>query len=151
LINVIQCEKRIRHALSQFTTRSGTSLPLRWMAPESLLDNCIEYSYATDVWSFGVLIWEMFTLGIPYGVLLDPTNAFGFVHSGGILSSPPYCPAQLWSIVTECFEKNPLKRPSFRDIVMKIQKILDEDKFLDEKIPLNEVQLERKETFYNYY
>ncbi|EJW79529.1 TK/KIN6 protein kinase [Wuchereria bancrofti] len=76
-----------------YSGRSGR-LPLKWMAPESL--RSYEYSIKTDVWSYGILLYEIFSFGeVPYA-LLQTTEILDFLNSGARLSQPQYCPANMF-------------------------------------------------------
>lgn len=68
-------------------------LPIRWMAPESLCDGV--YTTKSDVWSFGIVIWEIMTLGyLPYNGL-NNLECVDFVMNGGTLKIPSYCPKEM--------------------------------------------------------
>ena len=85
--------------------------PIRWMAPESLDDR--EFSPASDVWSFGVLLWEMYYPNqLPYAEF-NNVQVLSKVLSGHRLSIPPAYPASVASIMKACWQKKPEKRPSF--------------------------------------
>ena len=53
----------------------GQSLPVRWMSPEALIRG--EYSRATDVWMFGVFVWELFALEMPFNDIFDGAELAG--------------------------------------------------------------------------
>ena len=85
--------------------------PIRWMAPESL-DNR-EFSPASDVWSFGVLLWEMYYPNkLPY-TELNNVQVPMKVHLGHRLSIPTAYPSTVASIMKACWQRKPEKRPSF--------------------------------------
>jgi serine/threonine protein kinase len=85
--------------------------PIRWMAPESL-DNR-EFSPATDVWSFGVLLWEMYYPNqLPY-TELNSVQVLSKVLSGHRLPIPPNYPPTVARIMKACWQREPEKRPSF--------------------------------------
>ena len=85
--------------------------PIRWMAPESL-DNR-EFSPATDVWSFGVLLWEMYYPNqLPYAEL-NSVQVLSKVLSGHRLPIPPNYPSTVARIMKACWQREPEKRPSF--------------------------------------
>ena len=68
-------------------------LPVRWMAPESLLDGM--FTSYSDVWSYGIVLWEMATLGsIPYQGLSNE-GVLKFVRMGGVVDKPENCPDKL--------------------------------------------------------
>ena len=90
--------------------------PIRWMAPESFTEK--KYSPASDVWSFGILIWEMFNpTKIPYEDL-DNMQCAVYITSGYRLPIPPDCPSTVANIIKACWQKKASKRPSFLLISM---------------------------------
>jgi len=93
----------------------------------------------TDVWSFAVVIWELFTLGVPYFLLSTDSMVIDFVRRGYQLQKPFYCDENLWKVVKKCFNMNPATRPRFKELVNKIEKILDK-RVIDEQILLRETE-----------
>ena len=94
----------------------------RWMAPESLYDNV--YSTKSDVWSFGVLMWEVVTLGsVPYPGL-QPSEVMKKVNAGYRLEKPEHCKRELYNIMVKCWEKEPKERPTFSDLVRDFEQLL---------------------------
>ncbi|XP_038510661.1 proto-oncogene tyrosine-protein kinase ROS isoform X3 [Canis lupus familiaris] len=94
-------------------------LPVRWMAPESLMDGI--FTTQSDVWSFGILIWEILTLGhqpYPTHSNLDVLN---YVQTGGRLEPPKNCPDDLWNLLTQCWAQEPDQRPTFHKIQDQLQ------------------------------
>ncbi|GFY37051.1 insulin receptor [Trichonephila inaurata madagascariensis] len=90
-------------------------LPVRWMAPECLKDGL--FSSQSDVWSYGVVLWEMATLASqPYQGLANE-QVLHFVISGGKMSKPENCPAKLYAIMELCWAKNPKARPTFTELI----------------------------------
>ncbi|KAI6170394.1 Protein kinase domain-containing protein [Aphelenchoides bicaudatus] len=76
----------------------GGKLPIRWMAIESLKDYV--YSQKTDVWSYGVLLYELFTLGdLPY---VHVENILAFIESGKRLEKPNYCSEEVYKLMLDC-------------------------------------------------
>ncbi|EDW79672.1 uncharacterized protein Dwil_GK17895 [Drosophila willistoni] len=93
----------------QFT--QGGRWPIRWYAPESF-NNGI-FSHASDVWSFGVTLWEMFSLGAPpYGDIRN-VDAIKLVDSGQRLPQPDLCPAYIYAVMQSCWLERPKERPNF--------------------------------------
>ncbi|KAH8405153.1 hypothetical protein KR222_005442 [Zaprionus bogoriensis] len=93
----------------QFT--QGGRWPIRWYAPESF-NNGI-FSHASDVWSFGVTLWEIFALGAPpYGDILN-VDAIKLVDSGQRLPQPDLCPAYIFAVMQSCWNYHPKERPTF--------------------------------------
>lgn len=105
-----------------YERKSEGRLPIRWMAPESLYDNI--FSSKTDVWSFGVLLWEIVTLGsTPY-----PGMAAGDVikkiRDGYRLEKPDHCKRELYNIMYYCWAKDSKERPSFVELAQTLEKLL---------------------------
>ncbi|XP_008046752.1 proto-oncogene tyrosine-protein kinase ROS-like [Carlito syrichta] len=102
-----------------YRKRGEGLLPVRWMAPESLTDGI--FTTQSDVWSFGILIWEILTLGhqpYPAHSNLDVLN---YVQTGGRLEPPRNCPDDLWNLMTQCWAQEPDQRPPFHRIQDQLQ------------------------------
>nr|XP_043068213.1 insulin-like receptor [Drosophila bipectinata] len=97
--------------------RKGTKglLPVRWMAPESLRDGV--YSSASDVFSFGVVLWEMATLAAQPYQGLSNEQVLRFVIDGGVMERPENCPDLLHRLMERCWRHRYSARPSFMDII----------------------------------
>ncbi|XP_077488496.1 hepatocyte growth factor receptor-like isoform X2 [Amblyomma americanum] len=96
----------------------GTKLPLRWMAPESVEKGI--YNYKTDVWAYGVLLWEVMTWGeTPYSSM-EPWDILEFLNEGLRLQLPKSCPPELYQIMLQCWHQDPAKRPPFSELVTDI-------------------------------
>jgi serine/threonine protein kinase len=109
--------------MSRMTEKGGTSSqtksdtgPLKWMAPESIRSRM--YSVKSDVWGFGVTIWEIVSRQEPYADLDAVQTALDVTHNGRRLEIPEYCPPVLKEIMTSCFQTAPEDRPDF-DIISK--------------------------------
>ncbi|CAL1296241.1 unnamed protein product [Larinioides sclopetarius] len=86
-------------------------LPVRWMAPESLVYGV--FTIQSDIWAFGVLLWEVITLGMqPYPARTNMEVLY-YVRSGGCLDRPENCPDELFEIMTDCWKYDADRRPSF--------------------------------------
>ncbi|XP_051711345.2 proto-oncogene tyrosine-protein kinase ROS isoform X1 [Oryctolagus cuniculus] len=102
-----------------YRKRGEGLLPVRWMAPESLMDGI--FTTQSDVWSFGILIWEILTLGhqpYPAHSNLDVLN---YVQTGGRLEPPRNCPDDLWNLMTQCWAQESDQRSSFHKIQDQLQ------------------------------
>jgi len=94
-------------------------LPVRWMALESLED--YTYNTKTDVWSFGVLLWEIESEGkMPYSGL-GGMEIVEFIKSGKRLTKPERCPDEIYDIMMLCWRPEPSERPSFAELVTSIE------------------------------
>ncbi|KAK0061791.1 venus kinase receptor [Biomphalaria pfeifferi] len=90
-------------------------LPVRWTAPEALKDGI--YSAKSDIWSFGVLVFEIVTFGsFPYQGLSN-SEVLDYVIKGNLLSLPEKCPAELKSFIRWCMSNDPGYRPDLVDIL----------------------------------
>ena len=88
----------------------------RWAAPESLRRS--QFSQQSDVWSFGVLCWELLSQGDdPYFLESSDKDVRTIVIGGGNLERPDECSDSFWAIMGQCWEKSPKNRPSFTEIV----------------------------------
>ncbi len=116
-----------RHVMGNniYERKSQGKLPIRWMAPESLYDNC--YTTKSDVWSFGVLMWEIVALGSTPYPGKSPSEVMEFVRDGGRLEKPPHCDRRLYNIMSYCWSKSPEDRPDFASLVEDFQQLLVQD------------------------
>ncbi|KYO22249.1 inactive tyrosine-protein kinase 7 [Alligator mississippiensis] len=90
-------------------------VPLRWMPPEAVLED--EFSTKSDVWSFGVLLWEVFTHGeLPHSKLTDDEVLAGLQSGKVKLPHPEGCPSKLYKLMQRCWAPSPKDRPSFSEI-----------------------------------
>ena len=95
-------------------------LPLKWMALESIQDQV--FTTKSDVWSFGVVVWEVFSYGrAPFGNL-TAVEVGRALESGSRLERPVDCPVQVFSIAETCWALSPDARPSFRELGQRLQK-----------------------------
>ena len=91
-------------------------VPVKWLSPESLRDHL--YTTKSDVWSFGVLIWEILTHGQrPYGKKTFSEVIFYICHRKGHLDIPTLCPTSLNNLLLKCWNFHPENRPSFAAIL----------------------------------
>lgn len=98
---------------------SSALLPVRWMAPEAL--NALQFSHQTDVWSYGILLWELYTFGgQPYAGLSNQ-EAIEQVRDLQLLSCPDQCPARMYGLMRECWEEDPSDRAPFSEICSRLR------------------------------
>ncbi|XP_072137464.1 tyrosine-protein kinase Fer [Mobula birostris] len=89
-------------------------IPIKWTAPEAL--NYGRYSSESDVWSFGILLWETFSLGVcPYPGMTNQ-QAREQVEKGYRMSAPQKCPEDIYNLMLKCWEYKPENRPNFSDV-----------------------------------
>lgn len=104
-----------------YRKRGEGLLPVRWMAPESLIDGV--FTKYSDVWSFGVLLWEIVTLGKQPYPAYSNLEVLHLVRSGGRLPSPTNCPDDIYDLMQKCWHKEPNMRPSFRYIQDRVEQL----------------------------
>nr|KAF6366201.1 FER tyrosine kinase [Pipistrellus kuhlii] len=89
-------------------------IPIKWTAPEAL--NYGRYSSESDVWSFGILLWETFSFGVcPYPGMTNQ-QAREQVERGYRMSAPQNCPEEIFKIMVRCWDYKPENRPRFSDL-----------------------------------
>ena len=89
-------------------------LPVKWMPPEAFLDGI--FTSKTDVWSFGILLWEVMSLGyMPYPGRGNQ-EVMQLVTNGGRLEPPNYCPGPVYRLMCQCWHPIPEERPCFSTI-----------------------------------
>uniref|UniRef100_A0A672QVE7 Tyrosine-protein kinase n=1 Tax=Sinocyclocheilus grahami TaxID=75366 RepID=A0A672QVE7_SINGR len=92
-------------------------IPVKWTAPEAL--NYGRYTTESDVWSFGVLLWETFSRGVtPYTIPHNMNNqqTRDEVERGYRMPAPNNCPGEIYALMCQCWQYDPRKRPSFRKL-----------------------------------
>ncbi|XP_058133002.1 vascular endothelial growth factor receptor 1 [Dasypus novemcinctus] len=123
-----------------YVRKGDTRLPLKWMAPESIFDKI--YSTKSDVWSYGVLLWEIFSLGgSPYpGVQMDE-DFCSRLKEGMRMRAPEYATPEIYQIMLDCWHKDPKERPRFSELVEKLGDLLQANVQKDGKdyIPLSTI------------
>ncbi|KAM7055400.1 high affinity nerve growth factor receptor isoform 1-T1 [Molossus nigricans] len=96
-----------------------TMLPIRWMPPESILYR--KFTTESDVWSFGVLLWEIFTYGKQPWYQLSNNEAIECITQGRELERPRACPPEVYAIMRGCWQREPQQRHSIKDVHAKLQ------------------------------
>jgi tRNA A-37 threonylcarbamoyl transferase component Bud32 len=108
------------------TMSSNAAGPTRWMAPESIMRRL--YSKKSDVWSFGVVLYEVWTLGmIPYHLIADDKEVARRVTQGERLSQPGNCPQQVYAIMQDCWKSAQKDRPSMPELQTALQEVFTKE------------------------
>ncbi|XP_038641567.1 fibroblast growth factor receptor 1-like isoform X1 [Scyliorhinus canicula] len=110
------------HHIDYYKKTTNGRLPVKWMAPEALFDRI--YTHQSDVWSFGVLLWEIFTLGgSPYpGIPVE--ELFKLLKEGHRMDKPSNCTNELYMTMRDCWHVMPSQRPTFKQLVEDLDRIL---------------------------
>ncbi|XP_032890423.1 fibroblast growth factor receptor 3 isoform X2 [Amblyraja radiata] len=110
------------HNIDYYKKTTNGRLPVKWMAPEALFDRV--YTHQSDVWSYGVLLWEIFTLGgSPYpGIPVE--ELFKLLKEGHRMDKPANCTHELYMIMRECWHAIPSQRPMFKQLVEDLDRVL---------------------------
>ncbi|NXS69350.1 FLT3 kinase, partial [Pandion haliaetus] len=101
---------------SDYIVRGNARLPVKWMAPESLFERT--YTMKSDVWSYGILLWEIFSLGVnPYPGIQVDTKFYKLIQSGFKMDRPYYATKDVYHMMQSCWALDSRKRPSFSWLV----------------------------------
>ncbi|XP_045152884.1 focal adhesion kinase 1 isoform X13 [Echinops telfairi] len=116
---------------STYYKASKGKLPIKWMAPESI--NFRRFTSASDVWMFGVCMWEVLMLGVKPFQGVKNNDVIGRIENGERLPMPPNCPPTLYSLMTKCWAYDPSRRPRFTELKAQLSTILEEEKVQQEE------------------
>jgi len=116
---------RVTSSSDVYERKSEGRLPIRWMAPESLKDNC--YTSKSDVWSFGILMWEIVVLGATPYPGKSAADVLHFVCEGGRMEKPPHCHRALYNLMSACWSSSPESRPHFAVLTNHLERLLGEE------------------------
>ncbi|XP_039642946.1 leukocyte tyrosine kinase receptor isoform X2 [Perca fluviatilis] len=109
-------------------------LPVKWMPPEAFMEGI--FTSKTDTWSFGVLLWEIFSLGyMPYPSRSNQ-EVLEFVTNGGRMDPPKNCPGPVYRIMTQSWQHQPEDRPNFSTILERIDYCLQDPDVVTMPLPI---------------
>uniref|UniRef100_A0A0N5AZ72 Protein kinase domain-containing protein n=1 Tax=Syphacia muris TaxID=451379 RepID=A0A0N5AZ72_9BILA len=115
---------RYIYAESSNYKAKGGRLPVKWMSPEAI--KFYEFTTKSDVWSFGILMFEIITLGgVPYPGI-QPDDIMEYLENGGRMEKPDNCPDDFYEVMKSCWYDNPQSRPEFGLIRQKLGELLEE-------------------------
>uniref|UniRef100_A0AAQ5YM85 Vascular endothelial growth factor receptor 3 n=1 Tax=Amphiprion ocellaris TaxID=80972 RepID=A0AAQ5YM85_AMPOC len=128
-----------------YVRKGNARLPLKWMAPESIFDKV--YTSQSDVWSFGVLLWEIFSLGAsPYpGVQIDEEFCKR-LKDGVRMRAPETASPEIYGIMLACWQGEPKDRPTFPALVQILGDLLQ-----DNSLPVSPIRTLISDCFVWYY
>lgn len=119
---------------SDYYRKGGKAmLPIKWMPPEAFLDGI--FTSKTDVWSFGVLLWEVFSLGLMPYTGLPNRDVMQLVTGGGRLDAPIGCPSAIYKIQAECWNPNPEHRPPFSNLLERLITCTQDPEVMNAPLP----------------
>jgi len=98
-------------------------IPVRWMPPEAVREN--RFTHASDVWSFGVLMWEIFTYGMQPYEQMTIKEVIRFVDSGRTLNCPEHASNAVYLQMQSCWHRDPNERPQFKDLLKQLSTLED--------------------------
>ncbi|XP_054900445.1 tyrosine-protein kinase SRK2 [Poeciliopsis prolifica] len=108
-----------------YEARDGGKFPVKWTAPEAIHNN--KFSIKSDVWSFGILLYEIMTFGqMPYQTMTN-IQAVQWISGGHRLSCPPGCPKPMHLLMLDCWNEKELDRPTFETLQWQLEDFFDMD------------------------
>lgn len=119
---------------SDYYRKGGKAmLPIKWMPPEAFLDGI--FTSKTDVWSFGVLLWEVFSLGLMPYTGLPNRDVMQLVTGGGRLDAPTSCPVAIYKIMADCWNPTPELRPPFSNLLERLITCTQDPEVMNAPLP----------------
>ncbi|XP_069465372.1 tyrosine-protein kinase ABL1 isoform X2 [Ambystoma mexicanum] len=113
-----------------YTAHAGAKFPIKWTAPESLAYN--KFSIKSDVWAFGVLLWEIATYGMSPYPGIDLSQVYELLEKDYRMERPEGCPEKVYELMRACWQWNPADRPSFAEIHQAFETMFQESSISDE-------------------
>ncbi|XP_065215749.1 fibroblast growth factor receptor 2-like [Planococcus citri] len=106
-------------------------LPIKWMAPEALLHH--KYTLKSDVWSYGILLWEIATMGgNPYPTIRKLVELLHVLNQNYRMEKPPNTSTNMYNLMLDCWKTEPERRPNFSTIVELLTELLTRTEVIDE-------------------
>ncbi|XP_072137800.1 tyrosine-protein kinase transmembrane receptor ROR2 isoform X1 [Mobula birostris] len=123
--NILVCDKlhikisdlgifREVYSADYYKLLGNSLLPIRWMPPEAIVYG--KFSVDSDIWSFGVVVWEIFGYGLQPYCGYSNQDVIEMIKNRHVLPCPDDCPAWVYSLMLECWNEFPSRRPRFKDI-----------------------------------
>ena len=106
-----------------YQERNGAEVPVRWMAPEALLRG--EFTIECDVWSFGVLMWEVFSFGLLPYYGKGNEEIPNLIMQGVTMEIPLNCPRSMYALMMSCWRLNSSQRPNFTELAVTLREYAD--------------------------
>ncbi|KAL9972475.1 hypothetical protein ACROYT_G018783 [Oculina patagonica] len=105
-----------------YEIKTQRRLPLKWMAPESIYEEI--FTSKSDVWSFGVVMWEIATLGGSPYPFLENAELIRLLKTGYRMEKPDLCSDECYAVMKECWQQDPDERPSFSQLLERIEQLI---------------------------
>ena len=103
-----------------FRLKDTEMLPIRWMPPESIV--YAKFSAQGDVWSFGVVLWEIFSFGAQPYFGKSNEEVVQYVRDGYLLESPYNCPQEIYDLMVDCWAMDPNERPTSEELYVGLRR-----------------------------
>ena len=109
--------------VNEYIVKNQTVIPLRWLSPEAALE--ADYSTKSDVWAYGVYVWEVFHLGaLPHKTRTDEELIRALKGGDVTLETSEQCPNEILDLIRKCMSESPKDRPLFTDICNKMVELV---------------------------
>ncbi|CAG5119331.1 unnamed protein product [Candidula unifasciata] len=99
------------HSMDYYHGSDKDAIPIRWMPPEAILYN--KFSSQSDVWSFGILLWEIFSFALQPYYGMTHEEVINYLRAGRVLAAPDNVPSAAYELMKSCWQKKPSSRPNF--------------------------------------
>ena len=104
------------YSTDYFRLGDSELLPIRWMPPEAIL--YAKFTTQSDIWSFGIVLWEIFSFGVQPYFSLTNEEVVAHVRDGNVLNCPEKCPQEIYDLMLDCWAMNPSERPTAAELRM---------------------------------
>ncbi|XP_069736046.1 tyrosine-protein kinase transmembrane receptor ROR2 isoform X1 [Phaenicophaeus curvirostris] len=102
------------YAADYYKLMGNSLLPIRWMSPEAIMYG--KFSVDSDIWSYGVVLWEVFSYGLQPYCGYSNQDVIEMIRNRQVLPCPDDCPTWMYTLMLECWNEFPNRRPRFKDI-----------------------------------
>lgn len=123
---------------SEYIARAGAKFPIKWTAPEAALYS--RFSNKSDVWSFGILMVELFTKGQKPYPAMNNAEALKRIEEGYRIPQPPGTPEPIYRMMRESWQEDPNNRPTFESLMYQLEDFVVNDKTYLEAVEALHVQ-----------
>ncbi|EGD74404.1 TK/ABL protein kinase [Salpingoeca rosetta] len=123
---------RLLQVEDPYTAKEGSKFPIKWTAPESLSFN--RFTIKSDVWAFGICLWEIATLGSTPYPGMDLYTVLDRLDAGYRMPRPEGCPAEVYQLMRDCWQQDPNDRPAFKDIRRRLESMYADGSTIEEEV-----------------